>query len=239
VAAGIVVALVTSPILRLRGFYFALATLVLVMITGDVLVNLIRVTGGASGFVGIGKFSVFGVTLVTQRAYYLFAWVVLLIAFVSAIHMRRSRFGRSLLAIHHDQTAAQALGISLYWTKVRAWVVAAAFASLAGVVYAHYVQFVSPSQFGIEPTIEVLAAVVIGGYGTIYGPVLGVALLWLLPDTVGWLHDYSTLAYGIAVMIAVGFLPRGLVGAGRDAVAWAGRLRGGGRSPLSEGTEAA
>jgi branched-chain amino acid transport system permease protein len=219
VAAGVAVALATSPILRLRGFYFALATLVLVMIAHDILTSWIKVTGGASGFVGIGPFSIFGVTLRTQRAYYLFAYVVLLLAIVAGLHMRRSRFGRSLLAIHHDQTAAEALGISVFWTKMRVWVVAAAFASLAGVVYAHYVQFVSPAQFGLEPAIKVLAAAVIGGTGTIFGPVLGVAVLWLIPEVFHGLQEYVTLVYGAAVIVFMIFMPRGLAGAAADLAA--------------------
>lgn len=213
VAAAIGAALITSPILRLRGFYFALATLAFVLIVQEVLINWIDVTGGASGFVGIGKFEILGHELQTQRSYYLFAYVVLLLVVLVAIHIRSSRFGRSLTAIKEDETAAEAIGIAVFWVKVRVWLVAAAAAGLAGVVYTHYVQFVSPTQFGLEPTIDVLAATVVGGAGTIFGPIIGVFVLWLVPTLVTGLQEYSTLVWGLALIIVMVFAPGGLFGA--------------------------
>jgi branched-chain amino acid transport system permease protein len=212
VLAAVVVAMATSPILRLKGFYFALATLALVLIVQDVLTNWIGVTGGASGFVGIGKFTFVGIELQSQRSYYLFAYVVLLLAVVIALHLSLSRFGRSLIAIREDATAAEALGISVYWAKVRVWAVAAGLASLAGVVYAHYVQFVSPSQFGLEPTINVLAATVVGGLGAVFGPIIGVIVLWMLPALFTELKEYSTLAWGLMLMGFMIFAPAGIYG---------------------------
>lgn len=213
VAAATAIALLTSPILRLRGFYFALATLALVLIVQEVLINWIDVTGGASGFVGIGKFEMLGYEFKSQRSYYVLAYLVLLLAVLVAIHIRTSRFGRSLTAIREDETAAEAIGIPVFSVKVRVWLVAAAAAGLAGVVYTHYVQFVSPTQFGLEPTIDVLASTVVGGAGTIFGPIIGVFVLWLIPALFTQLQEYSTLVWGAALIIAMVFAPGGLFGA--------------------------
>ncbi len=235
VLAAIGVALVTSPILRLRGFYFALATLALVLIVQEILINWIKVTGGASGFVGIGKFEVLGLEFASQRSYYLLAYVVLLLAVVVAIHVRASRFGRSLTAIREDETAAEAIGVPVFWVKVRIWLVAAGTAGLAGVVYTHYLQFVSPTQFGLEPTIDVLAATVVGGAGTIFGPIIGVVTLWMLPALFTGLQEYATLAWGVALIVAMIFAPGGLYGV---VAGWARRARAAidGRPPASPAT---
>lgn len=213
VGAAVVVALAISPLLRLRGFYFALATLAQVLVAHEVFTNWISATGGASGLVGIGQFEFLGLTFVTQTDYYLFAYVVLLIVVLAALHMRNSRFGRALLAIREDDTAAQALGIPVFSMKFRVWLVAAAFAGLAGVVYAYYLRFLSPAQFGLEPAIYVLAAVVIGGAGTVYGAVIGVAVVWLLPDVLAGFQEYAVLALGVAVILLMVFTPDGLAGA--------------------------
>lgn len=212
IGAALVIAVVVSPILRLRGFYFALATLAFVLIVQSVLANWTNVTGGASGFVGIGHFSLFGFTFVTQRSYYLFGAVVLILAVVTTVHVRQSRFGRALLAIREDQTAAEALGISVFWAKMRIWLIAAAFAGLAGVVYAYYLQFISPEQFGLGPAIQVLAAVVVGGVVSVYGPVVGVLVLWLLPDLFTGIQNYAILAWGVSLIAFMIFAPSGIVG---------------------------
>jgi branched-chain amino acid transport system permease protein len=227
VAAAVLIALLTSPIQRMRGFYFALATLALVIVAHEVFVNWISVTGGASGLVGVGSFSFFGLQVTSQSQSYLFAYVVLLLAVVAAVHMRHSRFGRSLVAIREDETAAQALGVDVFWTKIRVWLVAAALAGLAGVVYASYLRFLSPAQFGLEPTIYLLAAIVIGGTGSVYGAVVGVAVVWMLPEVLSGFEKYAVLALGIVVIVLVILAPDGLAGrvSRLAAYLWA-RLRG-------------
>jgi branched-chain amino acid transport system permease protein len=212
IGAALAIAVVSSPILRLRGFYFALATLAFVLIVQDTLANWTNVTGGASGFVGIGHFELFGATFVTQRAYYLFGAVVLILAVTTTVHVRRSRFGRALLAIREDNTAAEALGISVFWAKMRIWLIAAAFAGLAGVVYAYYLQFISPEQFGLSPAIQVLAAVVVGGVVSVYGAVVGVLVLWLLPDLFTGIQNYAILAWGVCLIAFMIFAPSGIAG---------------------------
>jgi branched-chain amino acid transport system permease protein len=218
IGASLALAVVASPILRLRGFYFALATLAFVLIVQQVLANWTNVTGGASGFVGIGHFEAFGITLVTERSYYFFGAVVLVMAVAASVQVRRSRFGRALVAIREDHTAAEALGISVFWAKVRIWLIAAVFAGLAGVVYAYYLQFISPEQFGLSPAIQVLAAVVVGGVVSVYGAVVGVLVLWLLPDLFSSIQNYAILAWGASLILFMIFAPSGIVGSAIEAV---------------------
>jgi branched-chain amino acid transport system permease protein len=101
---------------------------------------------------------------------------------------------------------------------MRIWLVAAAFAGLAGVVYAYYLQFISPEQFGLAPAIQVLAAVVVGGVVSVYGSVVGVLVLWLLPDLLSGIQNYAILAWGASLIFFMIFAPSGIVGSAIEAV---------------------
>jgi branched-chain amino acid transport system permease protein len=123
-----------------------------------------------------------------------------------------------MLAIHEDPRAASALGVSVSSVKIRIWIFAAGVSGVAGVIYCHYLRFLSPEQFGQTPAIVLVAAIVIGGTGTVYGPVVGVVVVRLLPALFDGFQERSVLVYGAAIILFTVLWPRGLVGAATDVV---------------------
>jgi branched-chain amino acid transport system permease protein len=218
IAATMLVALLTSPILRLQGFYFALATLSVTLIAETIMRNWIDVTGGSSGFLGIGRLSFFGTEITSDTAYYVVVWSVLAVVVLLGLQLGRSRFGRALLAVHEDEIAAQAMGVPVRSVKIRVWLLAAAFSGISGVLYAFYLRFISPSQFGLLPTIMLIIMVVIGGTGTIYGAVIGSIFVRVLPVLFAGFEEYSPLIYGIAIIVFTIMFPGGIYGAVRDLI---------------------
>lgn len=216
VLAAVTLALVTSPILRLEGFYFALATLAVALICEAVMRNWISLTGGSSGFVGIGQFEIGPLTLSSATDTYWMAWVVMVGAALVALRVVSSRFGRALLAVHEDEQAARALGVSVGSVKVRIWLLAAGIAGVAGVAYTYYIRFLSPPQFGLSPSILLVIAIVLGGLRSVYGAVIGVAIVRLLPEVFESFAEHSVLVYGATVIVVTVLIPGGIYGAVGD-----------------------
>lgn len=216
IAAAVALALATSPILRLEGFYFALATLAIALICEAVMRNWISLTGGSSGFVGIGQFQLGPLTLSSETDTYWMAWVVMVGAALVGLRVVSSRFGRALLAVHEDEQAARALGVPVGSVKVRIWLLAAGIAGGAGVAYTYYIRFLSPPQFGLGPSILLVIAIVLGGLRSIYGAVVGVAIVRLLPEVFESFAEHSVLVYGVAIVVVTVLMPGGIYGAGRD-----------------------
>jgi branched-chain amino acid transport system permease protein len=124
----------------------------------------------------------------------------------------RSDFGRALRAIRTDQTAARALGINVPRYKLMAFLIAASFASIAGSLYAYYFQFISPEMVSTNRSFEIITALVVGGEGSLVGPVIGVAILTLLPTVFQPLANFKTLAEGLILVVALLYLPSGIFG---------------------------
>ena len=177
VAAALVLALVTSPILRLRGWYLAMATIAVSFMLQQVLVNLGSLTGGNNGIYGIPNLSVAGLQADTETQYFVLAWVLVLVFFLLGSRIARSRFGRSLTAIHKDAAAAATLGISPTRAKIVLWLLASVPAAIAGSVFGHYSAFIAPTDFAFSTSVIFFAAVVIGGERSIFGGLVVVTLL--------------------------------------------------------------
>ena len=207
--ASLVLALIT---MRLRGLYLALATLAFGLLVDSLAVGLDDITGGPSGLVGIPSLSIGGIDFGTPgRMYYLvLGVVVMLVVMLSGV--MRSRFGRALQAIRTDQTAAAALGINVPLHKLAAFAISAVLASVAGSLFAFDFNFLSPEMVNTTRSLELVAMMIIGGEATLMGPVLGVALLTLLPTAFGSLASYKTLATGILLVAFFLYLPEGLFG---------------------------
>jgi len=204
--------LIGLPTLRLRGHYLAMATLGFGQIVYVVMTAWIGLTGGPSGFGNIPRFRLFGLIFNSDLKFYYLSCAVLLAGILFALHLIHSRIGRALQAIHSSETAAACLGIDIARYKIRVFVLSAAYASLAGSLYAHFVTFVSPESFGISTSILLVTMVVFGGRLSVWGAVLGAAILTLLPETLRVVKDYDVLAYGAILLLAMIFMPLGLFG---------------------------
>jgi branched-chain amino acid transport system permease protein len=217
VFAGLVVSLICATVLslvtvKLRGHYMALATLSFGLLIDTLTVGLSDWTGGPSGMTGIPNFSVPGYTFAGPVANYYLVWGVVLVSLLVLANTMRSDFGRTLRAIRTDQTAALALGIDVPRYKLYAFLIGAAFASIAGSLLAFDFQFLSPDMVSTQQSFLIVTMLIIGGEGTLIGPVIGVILLTLLPTAFQFLANYKTLASGILLVVAMTQLPSGLYG---------------------------
>lgn len=224
--------LIGAPTLRLRGDYLAIVTLGFGEIFRIAVNNMDGdsgpdITNGPNGIPAIPDLSFFGYnfgdshdiggfTLGRFANYYLL--MVLIMAIVVLVYTRAadSRIGRSWIAIREDETAATAMGINGFRVKLIAFALGATLAGLAGTVSAHVTYSVVPNPYqfaGAAPpnSAFLLAAVVLGGMGTVAGPILGAALLYLLPEKLVFLQDKSLLAFGIALILLMRFRPEGII----------------------------
>lgn len=213
-ACSLVLALVT---VRLRGLYLALATLAFGLLVDACAIGLDEFTGGPSGLVGIPSFSIGPVAFDTPLSmYYLVLGIMtaLVILFAGAL---QCGFGRALQAIRTDQLAAAALGINVVRYKLIVFAISAALASLSGSLYAFYFHFLSPEMVSTKVSLEMVTMLVIGGEGTLIGPLFGTALLTLLPTVFQPLAQFKLLTMGGLMMFFFLCLPNGIYG---SLVAW-------------------
>ena len=210
-AAGVAWAM-GRPVLALKEYYLAMATLALNEIVVTLIVGVQWLTGGASGLRDIPAFSLPGFSFDNHIRYYYFVWTVVVLVVASSLAVVRSPFGRTLIAIHSDETAARTFGIDCAKYKVRIYVLSAIFASIAGSLFAHYMGFIAPDDFGVLTSINILVMLFLGGTGTIYGPALGAIFLKLLPEVTYQFQDYELLLNGVILIVVLVFMPKGLFG---------------------------
>ncbi|HET7365266.1 MAG TPA: ABC transporter permease [Burkholderiales bacterium] len=216
-AAGLVLSLACALLLslvtmRLRGHYLALATLAFGLLVDSLTVGMTELTGGPSGLVGIPAFAIGDFAFDTPLKMYYLVAALLVAVILILLGGIRSGFGRALQAVRTDQTAAAALGVDVPRYKMAAFAISAALASLSGSLYAFFFHFLSPEMVGTQRSLEMIAMLVVGGEGTLVGPVFGVALLTLLPTIFQPLAVYKTLAEGVLLVATVRYLPGGIFG---------------------------
>jgi branched-chain amino acid transport system permease protein len=228
VAAGALTAfLVGLPIFRLSGLLLAMATLGFGIILYYVLVNWASVTGGPSGLTGIPPLAIGGFQFDSDRRMAWLTWGALLLLLGLAGNLVDSRVGRALRAIHGSEPAAEAAGIDTARYKLGVFAVAGGVTALAGALYAHYLKFINPSPFGFAFSIELVVMVVLGGVASLWGAVLGAALVVGLVEALRALlplltvshgaAEYEIVVFGLLLMVFMIFLPGGLSALGRRA----------------------
>jgi len=227
VAAGIAV-----PTLRLKGHYLAMGTLGFGIIVYIILNEATDLTGGPSGLTGIPKLKLAGIAISSDRDFYYVVWGVVLLLFLLAQNLVRSRLGRALRAIHTSETAAAVLGVDTQRYKIGVFILSALYAAVAGALYAHYVTFVSPGSFGFHASVQFVTMVVLGGMGSLWGAVAGAVFLTALPEVLRAIEDYDILLYGGLLILCMMFLPGGLA-EGAERLVRAVRLLAAGRPPAA------
>jgi len=217
--AAAVAYVVGLPCLRLKGHYLAMGTLAFGEIIHIVLNAEIELTGGPSGIAGIPMLGIGNLQADNDTKYFLVVWVLFLLLFILTRNIINSRPGRALQALHGSEQAASAMGIDVGGMKLTVFVLSAAYAALAGVLYAHFVAFISPDAGTVMFSIKMVTMVVVGGMGHLWGGLMGAALLTVLPEMLSYFEDYDMLIYGGILLLMVMFLPGGLAQGGE-------RLRG-------------
>jgi branched-chain amino acid transport system permease protein len=198
-AAGVVGALVGLPALRVRGIYLVLLTMAFGEIVRVFFLNF-GPTGAAQGFRGM--------PFVTTLP------LVAVLAVVTAILAARtaaSRMGRAFAAINRDELAAEVMGIDVTRAKLASFTVGAVVAGLAGALWAHYVQFIEPEEFGFGRSVMPFTFVVVGGLQTFWGSLVGASVLTLLPEWLRFLKEWRLALYGVAMLAVMIVRPQGLV----------------------------
>ncbi len=207
--------------LRLVSHYFAVCTFGLSEIAFIVFNNWISVTNGPGGIQGIAppsRIPAYPLSLVdfSERLhYYYFVLLILGVSIAFVVWLMRSRTGAALVAIREDQELAQAQGIFVMKYKVYAFVASSVMAAVAGCLYAHYLRFLTPEMFGIMESLNMIIVLLIGGSGTILGPILGSLINVVVPEMLNVVPEHRMIAYGLFFIIFTIFLPGGLVGLGR------------------------
>ena len=214
--AGVVSALgsllLGLPTMRLRGMYFAVATLAFGEVVYQLIVNLVDLTGGTKGIKGIPSPQIFGMAIRNYGHYYYLCFVILVLTIICCRNLIYSRPRRAMLAIRENDIAAEAMGVNIVWYKLIAFMVSAFFAGVAGALYAHEVRYISPETFAGAESSAVLAMMVVGGIGSIAGAVLGGAGLTVLPEFLRGFGNVRLVIYGAAVVAIIIFAPKGLGG---------------------------
>jgi branched-chain amino acid transport system permease protein len=214
-AAGLALALLVAlvvgwPTLRLKGHYLAMATLAIGLIVYEIATQWQSVTQGYMGISGISPLAFWGYEIVSERGKLFALVLIVLLASLAAARLRASRFGRALAAIAGSEDAARALGIDVAHYKLAAFLVSAAYAALAGSLFVHVVEFVSPEVFGLHMVVLAFTMLYVGGIGTMGGPILGAVIVSLLPEMFRGFKDYQDLFYGAGLILLLIYAPKGL-----------------------------
>jgi branched-chain amino acid transport system permease protein len=224
----VIATLISRPLLKLKGHYLAMATLGFGIIVNIIMVEAVDWTGGPDGMAGIPGLTLFGWAVDSDLRWYAVMAVVMLATVLLSLNLIDSRAGRALRAVHGSEVAAQTLGVDTARVKSQVFVLSACLASLAGSLFAHQQNFISPVSFNFFFSIEVVTMVVLGGLASTYGAVFGALVLTLLPQVLVVFEDYEVLILGAILMSIMIFLPQGLfVGLARGGAALFRRLRPG------------
>jgi branched-chain amino acid transport system permease protein len=213
--AGIIGYLIAKPTLRLSGIYMTLATLGFNMIFFLILQNWMSFTNGPLGIMDIPPPNIFGYEIETRVQYYYLVFFLVLLTVVSMHRLMTCRFGRALVSIRENELAAEAMGVHTTRYKIQAFVLAAFYAGIAGSFYAHFVKYISPDSFYIYESFILLAMLAFGGQGNLIGPVVGAAVLIIIPEIFRFLQEYRMLVYGGVLITMMLVRRQGLLG-GRD-----------------------
>ena len=196
---------------RLSGPFLTVVTIAFGIVVEHTLIEWQSLTGGFGGIVGLGRARV-GPAELGPRGYYCLVLALCSLAFVGWRNLAISPWGRALVAMRENEGAASSLGIDPVRVRLAAFVVSGAFAAGAGVLYPWAVGIASPDAFGLPTSLLFLLIVIFGGPGFTTGPLVGAIILVVLPELLHGFSEYRLIAYGVALLATIYFLPRGLVG---------------------------
>jgi branched-chain amino acid transport system permease protein len=210
VLAALVGLAIGYPSLRLRGVYFAMVTVAFVEAIRLIASIWVPLTRGNAGLSGVPKPSILGMTLVTRTSQYYLALVLMLAVLVVLYKLEYSRLGLVWKSIGMADSLAQSLGVNIASYKLLAFTVGCFFAGVAGAFYAHFIRFLFPPEFGFLLATNILIYNYVGGRGHFAGPIVGAVFLSLLSEPFRG-SPYETIFYSIVMLLAILFLPGGLI----------------------------
>ena len=237
-ATGLLGVIVGLPAARLKGLYLAIATLASQFVLQDFFSRAEWFTGGASG-ANAAPFSLFGFTLSGDRKYYYVVLFYLVIMYVFAANLVRTRDGRAMVAVRDHYLSAEIMGINLTYYRILAFGISSVYAGIGGALMAHYTSFVSAEAFDLLLSINFLAMIIIGGLGSVMGSLMGTVFIIYLPEfmqavvrfvqSLGYgqssgfnegLAYMKEMAIGLAIVLFLIFEPDGLAARWRKIKAY-------------------
>lgn len=216
VAAGIVAGLfgllLGLPVLKLKGYYFTIITMVFCEIIRIIELNWMSLTRGPLGIMSIPKPSFFGFKINTPSQFYFMMLVLLILTTIIVKNMMNSRVGHAVLAIRDDDLAAEAMGINVFKYKMIVFIISSLLVGIAGAFYATYTGYIDPSSFSGVQSNEMLVMVIFGGLGNIVGSFIGAISLSILPELLRDFMEYRMFIYGALLVALMMIKPQGLLG---------------------------
>jgi len=213
-SAGVLTAimsiLVGFPAVRLKGFYLGMVTIAFAEGLNVLARYFTSLTGGVYGFAGIPKASIGGYIFSSGVSYFYLALVVCFFLFLCAQNLVISRTGYALQALRSDEVVATAMGVNTMVTKLQIFALSAFFTGLAGALYAHFVRFIAPGTFTLKFQVSIFAMSIVGGSLSIWGALIGAAVMTLLPHIVTGLEDLYYVISAIIVILVLAVMPRGI-----------------------------
>ena len=208
--------LVGRPILRLKGYYLAVASLGFGILVSMVLSNEAQLTGGPDGMavpeLGLrGALKAIGIDLSNTEFWYAFSGFVLVIGAWFVLNLYHSPTGRALRALHGSEIAARTVGVDVAHYKLVAFIISAVYASVSGSLLALQNKFITPDVAGFMHSIEMVTMTVLGGAGSVLGAILGAAILTTLPQVLTIFQEYEQLMLGLVMMLVMIFMREGLL----------------------------
>ena len=211
IASILVSTLFGLPVLRLRGHYFAIATIGVSGALLSIVQNATEITGGA---MGTTLPVIEGSPQVTYSYFYWGMLTLMIVVTLIISYVMKTKFGYGIRSIKANEEAADAMGINTTQHKVITWAISAFFTSLAGSIYAYWMSFIAPDEvFNIMIIVHAIVILLIGGMGTVLGPIIGAFIIELLSE-VAWSNflEYHLAVMGIVTLIIIFFIPKGVVG---------------------------
>ncbi|MGE5257668.1 MAG: branched-chain amino acid ABC transporter permease [Hyphomicrobiales bacterium] len=226
-ASAFIGLLLGIPSLRVREDFLAITTIGINFIV-EAVFNNFEFFGGALGIGGIPRISFLDYRLHGSEFFWL-CLVFLALALTVCWWLTRCWAGLACFALREEEAAAASLGISPVRFKLLAFVIGTGMAGLGGALYAHFMRFISATDFGFPMSVSLLSMVVVGGMGTLWGPVLGAVIIGVLPELFRPLIDYRMLLYTVLLLLMIRFQPGGLLGENSAARQVLAKLIAGGR----------
>ena len=209
--SGLIGFLLGIPILRLKGFYIAMATLAFGVVVSEIILQWSSVTGGDNGF-SVPTARIGGLIFDSDfKLFYLIIPVTILMT-ILAKNLVNGYIGRAFIALRESEIAAQTIGIDLAKYKTIAFAVSAFYTGVAGGLFAFLITYLSPDAFTIELSIDFISMIVIGGMGSILGSIIGAVILTGMQQVLAGLLDLQILIFGLSLIIFMIFMPKGIVG---------------------------
>ena len=218
VITGILGFLIGIPALKLRGPYFILVTLGFAVIVGVIVLAWIDLTGGANGLAGVPRPSPLplpwggALRFESLLSMYYFTLFFLVLTGLFIHRLVHSLVGRKLIAISYNENLTESLGINTMMQKLLSFTISAMVAGIAGVLYASYNVVISPEVTHFARGMDVVAYLIVGGAGTMAGPIIGTLVLMAIPEVLQVMPYLKTLINGVILMLFIIFLPNGITG---------------------------